>query len=163
MTLTNGGSGGGSYGGGGGYGGPDVQLSNKKKGCLKGYIWDEILPNCVWIFFVNYYMDPYLNYKPTSIKESKRFLFRGSVKIDEAWGRVKMSSIYLMIQKSLHQVKGSLSHYLQGNFIHPNGGCLGFPNYQQYGSSVIRSPGFCTPYIYSMRGCDLDNATCCES
>ena len=29
------------------------------------------------------------------------------------------------MEEILHQLIGSLSHYLQG-FIHPNGGCLGF-------------------------------------
>ena len=68
VTLTNGGSGGGSYGGGGGYGGRVGQVTVavechlgvffffswaiKQKGCLKGYIWDEILPNCVCVFFL---------------------------------------------------------------------------------------------------------------
>ena len=31
---------------------------------------------------------------------------------------------------------GSLSHYLRRVFLHPNGGCLGFLNHQQYNDDI---------------------------
>ena len=37
----------------------------------------------------------------------------------------------LLMAEILCWLIGSLSHYLQG-FLHPNGGCLGFLNHQQY-------------------------------
>ena len=44
-----------------------------------------------------------------------------------------MKQMILLIEEILHQLIGSLSHYLQG-FTNPNSGCLGFLNHQQYGS-----------------------------
>ena len=43
--------------------------------------------------------------------------------------------------QQLRLVPGNLSHYMQLFFLHPNGGCLGFLNHQQYEYKTLPGVG----------------------
>ena len=64
--------------------------------------------------------------------------------------------VLLLLEEILHQLRLVVyPHYLQG-FIHPNGGCLGFLNHQQY--HLLTSPTWtwCQASCHGVWDCQID-------